>query len=196
MITRSRAEESIKTNIVKKYVQCYGYGNSGTEIITTKSLMIQLKCVVCGFVSHVDMKLTTFTVKNSSEIKKKRLKDKKAMRRAEKEGEDAEEKRLRKKSEMEKKAKASSKENAIPKSASPFREEKPITENRNSSTHETLVNEMKVNLESFLGFLTGNINQCRMVFRKDFAKEAVKKKNYVAAVAQNEGSQLLLLRAI
>ncbi|KAL3568159.1 hypothetical protein D5086_030810 [Populus alba] len=70
MITRSRAEESIKTNIVKKYVQCYGYGNSGTEIITTKSLTIQLKCVVCGFVSHVDMKLTTFTVKNPSETKK------------------------------------------------------------------------------------------------------------------------------
>ncbi|KAJ6867083.1 hypothetical protein NC652_038341 [Populus alba x Populus x berolinensis] len=58
--------------------------------------------------------------------------------------------------EMEKKAKASSKENAIPKSASPFREEKPITENRNSSTHETLVNEMKVNLECFLGLLTGS----------------------------------------
>ncbi|KAJ6861042.1 hypothetical protein NC651_037193 [Populus alba x Populus x berolinensis] len=58
--------------------------------------------------------------------------------------------------EMEKKAKASSKENAIPKSASPFREEKPITENRNSSTHETLVNEMKLNLESFLGLLAGS----------------------------------------
>jgi len=58
--------------------------------------------------------------------------------------------------EMEKKAKASSKENAIPKSASPSREEKPITENRNSSTHETLVTEMKVNLESFLGLLTGS----------------------------------------
>ena len=136
MITRSRAEESIKTNIVnmvnigkadflyykyfgcelgaqskfdaktgislingshdtaklagllenfiKKYVQCYGYGNSGTEIITNKSLMIQLKCTVCGFVSHVDMKLTTFSVKNPSETKKG-LKDKKAMRRAEKE---------------------------------------------------------------------------------------------------------------
>ena len=35
-----------------------------------------------------------------------------------------------------------------------------------------------------------------MVFRNDFGKEAVKKKNYLAAVAQNEGSQLLLLRAI
>jgi translation initiation factor 5 len=46
--------------------------------------MIQLKCTVCGFVSHVDMKLTTFTVKNPSETKKG-LKDKKAMRRAEKE---------------------------------------------------------------------------------------------------------------
>jgi translation initiation factor 5 len=57
---------------------------------------------------------------------------------------------------MEKKAKASSKENAIPKSASPSREEKPTAENRNSSTHETLVNEVKVNLEPFLGLLTGS----------------------------------------
>jgi translation initiation factor 5 len=71
-------------NFIKKYVQCYGCGNSGFEIITTKSLMIQLKCTVCGFVSHVDMKLTTFSVKNPSETKKG-LKDKKAMRRAEKE---------------------------------------------------------------------------------------------------------------
>uniref|UniRef100_A0A6N2LFP4 W2 domain-containing protein n=1 Tax=Salix viminalis TaxID=40686 RepID=A0A6N2LFP4_SALVM len=73
-------------NFIKKYVQCYGCGNPETEIIITKNQMIQLKCAACGFVSDVDMrdKLTTFIVKNPPETKKG-SKDKKAMRRAEKE---------------------------------------------------------------------------------------------------------------
>ncbi|KAK2401491.1 eukaryotic translation initiation factor [Trifolium repens] len=73
-------------NFIKKYVQCYGCGNPETEIIITKNQMIQMKCAACGFVSDVDMrdKLTTFIIKNPPETKKG-SKDKKAMRRAEKE---------------------------------------------------------------------------------------------------------------
>ncbi|CAN0913791.1 Eukaryotic translation initiation factor 5 [Linum grandiflorum] len=71
---------------IKKYVQCYGCGNPETEILITKSQMLQLKCAACGFISDVDMrdKLTTFILKNPPESKKG-SKDKKAMRRAEKE---------------------------------------------------------------------------------------------------------------
>lgn len=88
---------------IKKYVQCYGCGNPETEILITRSQMIQLKCAACGFVSDVDMrdKLTSFIVKNPPEPKKG-SKDKKTLRRAEKErlkeGEAADEelKKLRK----------------------------------------------------------------------------------------------------
>ncbi|KAL7090239.1 hypothetical protein ACP275_12G028200 [Erythranthe tilingii] len=73
-------------NFIKKYVQCYGCKNPETEVLITKNQMIQLKCAACGFLSDVDMrdKLTTFIVKNPPEVKKG-SKDKKAMRRAEKE---------------------------------------------------------------------------------------------------------------
>ncbi|XP_076940519.1 eukaryotic translation initiation factor 5-like [Bidens hawaiensis] len=73
-------------NFIKKYVQCYGCGNPETEILITKTQMVQLKCAACGFVSYVDMrdKLTSFILKNPPE-QKKNSKDKKAMRRAEKE---------------------------------------------------------------------------------------------------------------
>ncbi|GMP47154.1 hypothetical protein CsSME_00015044 [Camellia sinensis var. sinensis] len=73
-------------NFIKKYVQCYGCGNPETEIIISKAQMINLKCAACGFLSDVDMrdKLTTFIIKNPPELKKG-SKDKKAMRRAEKE---------------------------------------------------------------------------------------------------------------
>ncbi|WCJ44567.1 Eukaryotic translation initiation factor 5 [Euphorbia peplus] len=73
-------------NFIKKYVQCYGCGNPETEIVITKTQMITLKCAACGFLSDVDMrdKLTTFILKNPPE-QKKGSKDKKAMRRAEKE---------------------------------------------------------------------------------------------------------------
>ncbi|KAH9623940.1 hypothetical protein KSS87_009604 [Heliosperma pusillum] len=71
---------------IKKYVQCYGCGNPETEVLITKSQMIQLKCAACGFMSDVDMrdKLTSFIIKNPPVVKKS-TKDKKAMRRAEKE---------------------------------------------------------------------------------------------------------------
>ncbi|KAF3646924.1 Eukaryotic translation initiation factor 5 [Capsicum annuum] len=98
---------------IKKYVQCYGCGNPETEILITKNQMIQLKCAACGFISDVDMrdKLTTFILKNPPESKKG-VKDKKAMRRAEKErlkeGEAADEEM--KKLKKETKKKVSSKE--------------------------------------------------------------------------------------
>ncbi|KAK9104423.1 hypothetical protein Scep_021267 [Stephania cephalantha] len=93
---------------IKKFVQCYGCGNPETEILITKNQMIQLKCAACGFVSDVDMrdKLTTFILKNPPE-QKKGTKDKKAMRRAEKErlkeGEAADEEQKKLKKEVKKK---------------------------------------------------------------------------------------------
>ncbi|KAM7514993.1 hypothetical protein LguiA_004576 [Lonicera macranthoides] len=107
-------------NFIKKYVQCYGCGNPETEIVITKTQMVTLKCAACGFVSDVDMrdKLTTFIIKNPPE--KKGGKDKKAMRRAEKErlkqGEamDEEQKKLKKESVKKKSttSKASTKKKA------------------------------------------------------------------------------------
>ena len=95
-------------NFIKKYVQCYGCGNPETEIVITKTQMLTLKCAACGFVSDVDMrdKLTTFILKNPPEAKKS-SKDKKAMRRAEKErlkeGEAADEELKKIKKETKKK---------------------------------------------------------------------------------------------
>ncbi|KAL5058795.1 hypothetical protein RYX36_030399 [Vicia faba] len=109
-------------NFIKKYVQCYGCGNPETEILITRNQMIQLKCAACGFVSDVDMrdKLTTFIVKNPPETKKG-TKDKKAMRRAEKErlkeGEAADEELKKLKKEVVKK-KVAPKEGATKSSSS------------------------------------------------------------------------------
>ncbi|MED6195442.1 Eukaryotic translation initiation factor 5A-1 [Stylosanthes scabra] len=102
-------------NFIKKFVQCYGCGNPETEILITKNQMIQLKCAACGFVSDVDMrdKLTTFILKNPPETKKG-SKDKKAMRRAEKErlkeGEMADEEQKKIKKEVKKKVSSTSKD--------------------------------------------------------------------------------------
>ncbi|RWW26923.1 hypothetical protein GW17_00008674 [Ensete ventricosum] len=107
-------------NFIKKYVQCYGCGNPETEIIITKTQMITLKCAACGFVSDVDMrdKLTTFILKNPPE-QKKTSKDKKGMRRAEKErlkeGEAADEEQKKLKKETKKKGAVSSKDGASSK---------------------------------------------------------------------------------
>lgn len=105
-------------NFIKKYVQCYGCGNPETEIIITKTQLITMKCAACGYLSDVDMrdKLTTFILKNPPE-QKKGSKDKKAMRRAEKErlkeGEAADEEQKKLKKEAKKK---SSKETVASKS--------------------------------------------------------------------------------
>ncbi|ONK81700.1 uncharacterized protein A4U43_C01F31990 [Asparagus officinalis] len=102
-------------NFIKKYVQCYGCGNPETEIIITKTEMITMKCAACGFTSDVDMrdKLTTFILKNPPE-QKKGSKDKKAMRRAEKErlkeGEAADEEMKKLKKDSRKKTGALSKD--------------------------------------------------------------------------------------
>ncbi|KAL1318969.1 hypothetical protein HN51_071253 [Arachis hypogaea] len=109
-------------NFIKKFVQCYGCGNPETEILITKNQMIQLNCAACGFVSDVDMrdKLTTFILKNPPETKKG-SKDKKAMRRAEKErlkeGEMADEEQKKIKKEVKKKGSSTSKDGTT-KSAS------------------------------------------------------------------------------
>ncbi|KAL3637775.1 Eukaryotic translation initiation factor 5A-1 [Castilleja foliolosa] len=95
-------------NFIKKYVQCYGCGNPETEVLITKNQMVQLKCAACGFLSDVDMrdKLTSFILKNPPEAKKG-SKDKKAMRRAEKErlkeGEAADEELKKLKKDVKKK---------------------------------------------------------------------------------------------
>ncbi|KAL3640407.1 Eukaryotic translation initiation factor 5A-1 [Castilleja foliolosa] len=104
---------SLLENFIKKYVQCYGCGNPETEVLITKNQMVQLKCAACGFLSDVDMrdKLTSFILKNPPEAKKG-SKDKKAMRRAEKErlkeGEAADE--VQKKLKKDVKNKGSSKD--------------------------------------------------------------------------------------
>lgn len=102
-------------NFIKKYVQCYGCRNPETEIIITKTQMVNLKCAACGFISEVDMrdKLTNFILKNPPE-QKKGSKDKKAMRRAEKErlkeGEAADEEQRKLKKEAKKKAPSNGKD--------------------------------------------------------------------------------------
>lgn len=110
-------------NFIKKYVQCYGCGNPETEIIITKTQMITLKCAACGFLSDVDMrdKLTTFIIKNPPE-QKKGSKDKKAMRRAEKErlkeGEAADEEQKKLKKEVKKKVVSATSKDVTSKVAS------------------------------------------------------------------------------
>lgn len=104
-------------NFIKKYVQCYGCGNPETDIIITKTQMVNLKCAACGFVSDVDMrdKLTTFILKNPP-VQKKTSKDKKSLRRAEKErlkdGEAADEelKKIKKEAGKKKGSSANSKD--------------------------------------------------------------------------------------
>ncbi|KAG6716355.1 hypothetical protein I3842_04G045200 [Carya illinoinensis] len=279
-------------NFIKKYVQCYGCGNPETEILITKTQMIQLKCAACGFVSDVDMrdKLTTFILKNPSEPKKG-SKDKKAMRRAEKErlkeGEAADEEQKKLKKEVKKKGTTSLKDGNTKARSSKKKasgsdedrtsptlsqidekeevdeddedddvqwqtdtsleaarqriqeqlsavtadmvmlstneaEKKPAAanelsenaENGNSVNHKTLADEVKENLkkgvsakqlQSLLGSLSGSAQEKMTALieglfdgiEKGFAKEAIKKKGYLAtAVAQDEGLQLLLLRAI
>ena len=128
-------------NFIKKYVQCYGCGNPETEIIITKNQMIQLKCAACGFVSDVDMrdKLTTFIIKNPPEVKKG-SKDKKAMRRAEKErlkeGELADEEQKKVKKEVKKKGSSSSKDGT--KSTSSKKKASGSDEDRTSPTHSQI----------------------------------------------------------
>ncbi|OIW05493.1 hypothetical protein TanjilG_27623 [Lupinus angustifolius] len=280
-------------NFIKKYVQCYGCGNPETEILITKSQMIQLKCAACGFVSDVDMrdKLTTFIIKNPPEVKKG-AKDKKAMRRAEKErlkeGEAADEELKKIKKEVKKKVPSSSKTGTTKPASSkkkgsgsdedrispthsqvddkevdhdededddddvqwqtdtsinaarqriqeqlsavtadmvmlstnePEKKKKSSTKTSNGSDngipidHSKLVDEVKASLKKGIGAkelqthlaaLPGSAQEktsalYEAIFdgiEKGFAKEAIKKKSYLAAAVADEGSQSLLLHAI
>ncbi|KAE8022034.1 hypothetical protein FH972_007870 [Carpinus fangiana] len=128
-------------NFIKKYVQCYGCGNPETEILITKTQMLQLKCAACGFVSDVDMrdKLTTFILKNPPEPKKG-SKEKKAMRRAEKErlkeGEAADEEQKKHKKEAKKKGTATtSLKDGTTKASSSKKKASGSDEDRTSPTH-------------------------------------------------------------
>ncbi|KAJ8530631.1 hypothetical protein K7X08_023512 [Anisodus acutangulus] len=112
--------------------------------------------------------------------------------------------------ESEKKSKAAT-QTPSPKAAS-VTPENSKTEN-GETNHERLVREVKTNLkkgvtssklQSFLGSLSGSPREVITAFyealldgvEKGFAKEVIKKKSYLAAVAQDEESQLRLLRAI
>ncbi|GER38709.1 eukaryotic translation initiation factor [Striga asiatica] len=268
-------------NFIKKFVQCYGCGNPETEIIITKSQMINLKCAACGFISEVDMrdKLTTFIIKNPPESKKG-SKDKKAMRRAEKErlkeGEAADEEQKKLKKEAAGKKKGGSKEKLTGKKKSQNSDEdrspprsqvdehdvapavaedsddgewqtdtseiavkKVIQEQLNAvtagmvilSTDEkkpksskqkdngeangvkTIFDSIKEfvkkgspasQLKPFLESLAGDKQEIidalfEALFEgvgKGFSKEVVKKKKYLAAAVQEEGSQPMLLHAV
>ncbi|KAG7986089.1 hypothetical protein I3843_03G062200 [Carya illinoinensis] len=126
-------------NFIKKYVQCHGCGNPETEVLITKTQMIQLKCAACGFLSDVDMrdKLTTFILKNPPESKKG-SKDKKAMRRAEKErlkeGEAADEEQKKIKKEAKKKGTTSLKDGTA-RAGSSKKKASGSDEDRSSPTH-------------------------------------------------------------
>ncbi|THU70427.1 hypothetical protein C4D60_Mb08t24870 [Musa balbisiana] len=210
-------------NFIKKYVQCYGCGNPETEIIITKTQMITLKCAACGFVSDVDMrdKLTTFILKNPPE-QKKASKDKKGMRRAEKErlkeGEAADEEQKKLKKETKKKGTVSSKDGAGSK-----REEKNVNQEKKEealkigpevvekpSTHNQLIIEIKAMLKKgskpseLSSSMPGSHQEImnalfEALFEgagKGFAKEVDKKKKHLAAAVQDEESQMCLLRAM
>lgn len=108
--------DELLENFIKKFVQCHHCGNPETEVIISKRTeMITLKCAACGNSSDVDMmdKLTPFILKHPPEQKK--AKNKKALRKAEKErlkeGEiaDAEMKKLKKEAVKKKGVTTSSK---------------------------------------------------------------------------------------
>ncbi|KAF8103159.1 hypothetical protein N665_0188s0112 [Sinapis alba] len=253
---------------IKRYVQCYGCGNPETEIIITKTQMVNLKCAACGFISEVDMrdKLTTFILKNPPEAKKG-AKDKKAMRRAEKErlkeGEAADEaqKKLKKKAPSNGKEASSkvSKNHTSDEDISPKHDkieqeaddddeddddddgiqwqtdtsreaaEKRMKEQLSAATAEmvmlavkeedekkspkNLVQVMKEylkkgspisELKTFISSLPDPpqdvmdalFNALFDGVRKGFAEEVTKKKKYLAAVTQEDGSQMHLLNSI
>ncbi|EHA8592116.1 putative eukaryotic translation initiation factor 5-2 [Cocos nucifera] len=188
--------------------------------------MITLKCAACGFVSDVDTrdKLTTFVLKNPPE-QKKGAKDRKGLRRAEKErlkeGEAADEEKKKKlKKDTKKKTRRRSlrrqRNRALPMVPLPRKPQtNPVQPKMVSSanSYETLIKEMKGNLSkgstpgqlhTFLGSVTESPQEVMTALfealfdgaGKGFAKEVGKKMNYISAAVQDEGSQMLLLQAI
>lgn len=137
-------------NFIKKYVQCDGCGNPETEIIITKTQMINLKCAACGFLSDVDMrdKLTTFILKSPPE-QKKGSKDKKAMRRAEKErlkeGEAADEEQKKLKKEVKKKGSAgSTKEAPSSNTATTKKKKATVSDEEHSSPTSSQIDDNEI----------------------------------------------------
>ncbi|CAF2089876.1 probable eukaryotic translation initiation factor 5-2 [Brassica rapa] len=249
---------SLLEAFIKRYVQCYGCGNPETEIIiinTTKIQMVNLKCAACGYISECDIrdKLTTFILKNPPDAKEE-AKDKKAMRRAEKErlkeGEAADEahKKLKKKAPSNGKEKAyknhASDENISPKRDESADEvdddddgiqwqtdtsreaaEKRMKEQLSAATAEmvmlsvkkeeetSLVQEMKEylkeglplsQLKTFISSLSeppqdvidALFNALFDGVGKEFLNEVMKKKKYLVAATQEQGSQMHLLNSI
>ncbi|KAL7263340.1 hypothetical protein ACSBR1_001502 [Camellia fascicularis] len=242
-------------NFIKKYVQCYGCGNPETEIIITKAQMINLKCAACGFLSDVDMrdKLTTFIIKNPPELKKG-SKDKKAMRRAEKErlkeGAVADEEQTKLKKEAAKKKGSSAGSKDVVSKASTKKkinvsdgdhspagsqaDENEATASVDTDEDDdvqwqtdTSAEAARLRIQEQLSAVTAGMvmlstneekpNSAKnspereeksketmdALFKalfdgtgKGFSKEVTKKKNYLAAATQEEGSQLLLLHTI
>ncbi|CAI9105948.1 OLC1v1004985C1 [Oldenlandia corymbosa var. corymbosa] len=83
---------------IKKYVQCYYCKNPETDIIVTKSQMVQLQCKACGNISYVDMrdKLTTFILKNPPKAEKGSFRRAEQERLNEGESADLEQKKMKK----------------------------------------------------------------------------------------------------
>lgn len=65
-------------NFISKYVQCYECKNPETEIVISKTQMIQLKCAACGFVYDVEK-----TTKNDKKGSKTRNHHQRGLRRRE-----------------------------------------------------------------------------------------------------------------
>ncbi|CAN1228366.1 Eukaryotic translation initiation factor 5 [Linum perenne] len=183
---------SLLENFIKKYVQCYGCGNPETEIVITKSQMLQLKCAACGFVSDVDMrdKLTTFILKNPPESKKG-SKDKKAMRRAEKER--MKEDGAVKAGGTKKKASGSDEERVSPTQSQVDEKEEQDDEDDDDDVQwhtDTSAEAARLRIQEQLSALFQGIE-------KGLSKEVIKKKKYlVAAIANGGEAQLLLVRSI
>ncbi|KAB2073456.1 hypothetical protein ES319_A07G083200v1 [Gossypium barbadense] len=177
-------------NFINKYVQCYGCGNPETEIFITKNQMIKLNCVACGFVSDVDMmdKLTSFILRNRAEPKKRS--DKKAMKRAEKE--------RPKKGEA---AAAAADDVQWQTDTSMEAARQRIKEQLTVVTADmvmlsTLKKPKVTTKASNKGQMIALLEALFEGIEKGFAKEVIKKKNYLAVVAKDKGSLLLLLKAI
>ncbi|KAG6499334.1 hypothetical protein ZIOFF_039098 [Zingiber officinale] len=210
-------------NFIRKYVQCYGCGNPETDIIITKTQLITLKCAACGLISDVNMrgKLTTFILKNLPE-QKKSAKDKKAMRRAEKErlkegdAADEEQKKLKKETKKKgpvssndkeslkravskKKPKSSDEEHSSPPDTSAEAARQRIQEQLSATTAEMICCKAS-DLGPFLSSLSGPQQEImEALFEatfegvgKGFVKEVDKKKNYLVAAVESEESQTCL----
>ncbi|KAJ0237102.1 W2 domain-containing protein [Hirschfeldia incana] len=236
---------SLLEAFIKRYVQCYGCGNPETEIVITKSQMVNLKCAACGYISKCYMrdKLTTFILKNPPGAKDIY---KKAMRRGEKErleeGEAADEaqKELKKKAPPSKGKEVDDDDHddddhdddddddGIQWQADTSREaaEKRMKEQLSDAAAEMvrlsvekeeqksrLVQEMKefVRKDLPISQLKTSISSLSeppqdvmdALFNalfdgvgKEFPKEVMKKKKYLVAATQEEGSQMHLLNSI